>query len=104
MKEDVASTLRLLDDALARYVRPDTFPLAIRMIKAGEAIPEGIKVPSKTMGEQWSVCQSSGVARRYGWGIAVGKDDVICPLAAIAFGFRKPKAESLHGSIALGMS
>ena len=56
--------------------------LAIRMLKPGEAIPEGVKVPSKTMGQQWIVCQSVGVARRYGWGIAVGKDDVICPLAA----------------------
>jgi len=40
MNEDVASTLRLLDEALARYVRPDTFPLAIRMHKPGEAVPE----------------------------------------------------------------
>jgi len=103
MNEDVASTLRLLDEALARYVRPDCFPLAIRMLKPGEAVPEGVKIPSKTMGEQWIVCQSVGVARRYGWGIAVGKDDVICPLAAIAFGFRKPNEEYLKGSIALGM-
>ena len=103
MNEDVASTLRRLDEALARYVRPDTFPLAIRMLKPGEAVPEGVKIPSKTMGEQWIVCQSVGVARRYGWGIAVGKDDVICPLAAIAFGFRKPNEEYLKGSIALGM-
>ena len=103
MNEDVASTSRLLDEALARYVRPDTFPLAIRMLKPGEAIPEGVKVPSKTMGQQWIVCQSVGVARRYGWGIAVGKDDVICPLAAIAFGFRKPNEEYLRGFVSVGM-
>ena len=46
MNEDIASTLRLLDEALARYIRPDTFPLAIRMLKPGEAIPEDVKVPS----------------------------------------------------------
>ena len=103
MNEDVASTLRLLDEALARYVRPDTFPLAIRMLKPGEAVPDGVKVPSKTMGEQWIVCQSIGVARRYGWRIAVGKDDIICPLAAIAFGFRKPNEEFLRGFASLGM-
>jgi len=103
MNEDSTSTLRLLDEALGRYVRPDTFPLAIRMLKPGEPIPEGVKVPSKSMGEQWIVCQSIGVARRYGWGIAVGKDDVICPLAAIAFGFRKPTEEYLNGSVSIGM-
>ena len=97
MNPDVATTLRQLDEALGRYVRPDTFPLAIRMIKPGEALPEGVKIPSKSMGEQWIVCQSIGVARRYGWGIAVGKDDVICPISAIAFGFRKPNDEYLNG-------
>ena len=90
MNEQTASILRRLDEALARYVRPDTFPLAIRMLKPGEAIPEGVKIPNITMGEQWIVCQSIGVARRYGWAIAVGKDDVICPLAAIALAFASP--------------
>ena len=103
MKEDVKSTLQQLDDALNRYVRPDTFPLAIRMLRPGEAIPEGVKVPSKSMGEQWIVCQSIGVARRYGWSIAVGKDDVICPLAAIAFGFRPPNEAYEKGFASLGM-
>lgn len=103
MNEELAITLRALDEALSRYVRPDTFPLAIRMLKPGEPIPEGVKVPSKTMGEQWIVCQSIGVARRYGWGIAVGRDDVICPLAAIAFGFRKPNEEYLKGFVSVGM-
>ena len=55
------------------------------------------------MGEQWIVCQSIGVARRYGWAIAVGKDDVICPLAAIAFGFRQPNDEYLRGFASAGM-
>jgi hypothetical protein len=32
-----------------------------------------------------------GVASHYGWSIAVGRDDIICPLAAIAFGFYSPK-------------
>ena len=103
MNEETAATLRTLDEALSRYVRPDTFPLAIRMISPGEPLPEGVKVPSKNMGEQWIVCQSIGVARRYGWSIAVGRDDVICPLAAIAFGFHRPNAEYLKGYASAGM-
>jgi uncharacterized protein (DUF169 family) len=103
MDQNVTATLRSLDNAFNRYIRPDTFPLAIRMLKPGEAIPEGVKVPSQTMGEQWIVCQSIGVARRYGWGIAVGKEDVICPLAAIAFGFRPPNDEYLKGFASVGM-
>lgn len=103
MREDTASKLKKLDEALSRYVRPDTFPLAIRMIKPGEEIPADVRIPSQSFNEQWIVCQSIGVARRYGWGIAVGRNDVICPLAAIAFGFRKPNDEYLKGFAAVGV-
>lgn len=103
MDEQVAAKLKKLDDALGRHVRPDSYPLAIRMLKPGEAMPEGLRIPSQSLGESWIVCQSIGVARRYGWGIAVGKQDVICPLSAIAFGFRKPNDEYLHGFVSVGM-
>ncbi len=103
MNPEVAARLKKLDDAIARFVRPDTFPLAIRMTAPGEPLPEGIRVPSQSFGEQWIVCQSIGVARRYGWALAVGKQDVICPLAAIAFGFRPPNDAYLKGFAAAGM-
>src|SRR5579871_2815613 len=103
MNPEVKSALQQLDEALGRYVRPDTFPLAIRMLAPGEPLPEGVKVPSQSMGEQWIVCQSIGVSRRYGWSIAVGKDDVICPLAAIAFGFREANDAYLKGFASVGM-
>jgi uncharacterized protein (DUF169 family) len=103
MDEQTGAKLKKLDDAIARFVRPDTFPLAVRMIRHGEALPEGVKVPSRNFNENWIVCQSIGVARRYGWAIAVGKDDVICPLSAIAFGFRKPNDAYLKGFAAVGM-
>lgn len=103
MEDQYAQKLKALDDTIGRYVRPDTFPLAIRMLKPGEEIPADVRVPSKSLNENWIVCQSIGVARRYGWGIAVGRDDVICPLSAIAFGFRKPNEEYLKGNAALGM-
>ncbi len=103
MDEQDATTLKRVDDAIGRYVRPDTFPVAIRMLRPGEALPDEVKVPSRSFKENWIVCQSIGVARRYGWGIAVGRDDVICPLAAIAFGFRAPNDEYLHGYVSNGM-
>ncbi len=103
MDDQTTAKLRQLDDALSRYIRPDTFPLAIRMLRPGEALPEGVRVPSESFGENWIVCQSIGVARRYGWSIAVGRRDVICPLSAVAFGFRKPNDEALAGYTALGM-
>jgi uncharacterized protein (DUF169 family) len=103
MENAIAEKLKRLDDAISRHVRPDTYPLGIRMLKPREPVPEGLRIPSQSMDENWIVCQSIGVARRYGWGIAVGKQDVICPLSAIAFGFRKPNDEYLSGFAAKGM-
>jgi hypothetical protein len=39
MDDQIAAQIRQLDDAITRYIRPDTFPLAIRMIRPGEALP-----------------------------------------------------------------
>ncbi len=98
-----ADAVRALDHALSSYVRTDTFPLGIRMLRPGEAVPEGLRIPSRDVGEQWIICQSIGIARRYGWSIAVGREDVICPLASVSFGFRPPNARYDSGDAALGM-
>jgi len=99
----VAEELLVLDGALRTYVRPDTFPLGVRMLVPGEPLPEGCRVPSRDVGERWIVCQSIGIARRYGWSIALGREDVVCPLASVAFGFRAPSERYLAGDAALGM-
>lgn len=94
---------RLLDEVVTRTIRPDTFPLGIRMLAPDEPVPEGVRIPSRDVGEHWIVCQSIGISRRYGWSIAVGKEDVICPLAAVSFGFRPPNDRYDAGEAALGM-
>lgn len=99
----VAQRYAALDAALTAFIRPDTFPLGIRMLSPGEDLPDGVRVPSRDVGEQWIVCQSIGIARRFGWSIAVGRDDVICPLASVAFGFRRANDRYLAGEAALGM-
>ncbi len=64
MDEKDGNMLKRVGDAIGRFVRPDTFPLAIRMLQPGEAIPDDVKVPSRSFKEEWIVCQSIGVARR----------------------------------------
>ena len=59
--------VKTADKELQTYIRPQTFPVAIRMLRHGEPVPEGLRIPSKSLGENWIVCQSIGVARRYGW-------------------------------------
>lgn len=96
-------TLLRLDKALTDHVRPGTFPLAIRMAADDEPLPEKTRRPLKDFGHTVAVCQTFSIARRYGWSIAVGADDVGCPLALTAFGF-KPEVQGFScGSMCSGM-
>lgn len=77
-----------LYDALAAHVRPDTFPVAVRLVPHGEALPPRTKRPKQDLDIQVTICQGVSISRRYGWAVAVGKEDLNCPLAAAVFGFQ----------------
>jgi len=95
--------MRRFDEALARHVRPATYPLAVRMVTEGEALPERTKRPKQEFGHEVAVCQTFSIARRYGWQLAVGAEDIGCPLALTAFGF-KPETETFScGAMCQGM-
>ena len=92
-----------LAERLDRFVRPDTFPLAIRMLKDGEAIPEKTKSPRRDLGVEVATCQSYAIARRYGWTLAVTRDDINCPLTRIAYGFDPEAPSYTSGEMCEGM-
>jgi uncharacterized protein (DUF169 family) len=79
--------LRPLVEAVDRHVRPDAFPIAARMLREGEPTPDKVRRPQRDLGFQTAICQSIAIARRYGWTLAVAKEDLSCPLGATAFGF-----------------
>ena len=78
------------DQALQTYIRPQTFPVAIRMLRPGEAIPERARRPARDFGKLSMNCQVIDMARRYGWTIALTREDSICSLGITALGFDRP--------------
>ena len=100
----VSKELRLrFEKGVVEHVRPATFPLAVRMVKDGEPLPEKTRRPKRDFGHTVAICQSFSIARRYGWQIAVGEEDVACPLALTAFGF-KPEVNTFScGTMCSGM-
>ena len=92
-----------LEQTINRHVRPATFPLAVRMVKESEPLPERTRRPKETFGHTVAICQIFSIARRYGWQLAVGEEDVGCPLALTAFGL-KPATEPFRcGEMCGGM-
>jgi len=92
-----------LDDALTRYVRPGSFPLAVRMVKEGESLSERTRRPFRDMEIKVAICQTFSMARRYGWQLAVGEEDINCPLALTAFGLKEETETFSCGEMCAGM-
>ena len=79
--------LTKVNEALNLYIRPQTFPLAVKMCQSGEELPDKVRIPQRDMGTPIALCQGIGLARRYRWTIAIGKEDQSCPHAAFVSGF-----------------
>lgn len=90
-------------DALTTYLNPQTPPLALRMVPAGEALPEKAKIPSQHFKNRITICQCFSMVRYSGITIALGKDDQSCAAGSIILGFREPIAYFNEGNLVAGM-
>src|SRR3989475_12634678 len=91
------------DKELQTYIRPQTFPVAIRMLKPGEPIPERAGRPARDFKKLSMSCQVIDMSRRYGWMIALTREDHICSLGITAIGFDKPLPIYNIGTLCEGM-
>jgi uncharacterized protein (DUF169 family) len=95
--------LKEVELAFNTYIRPLTFPLAIKMLKSEEEIPEKTRRPFQQMKKKVAICQGIGMARKLGWAVAMGKEDMQCSLGAAPFGFFQNIEFFNEGNIAAGM-
>ena len=92
-----------VEQALQTYIRPLTFPLAIKMLRSEEEIPEKTRRPFQQMKLKVAICQGWGMARKLGWVVALGKEDMQCALGAAPFGFFENIEMFNEGKLAAGM-
>jgi uncharacterized protein (DUF169 family) len=92
-----------VEQALNTYIRPLTFPLAIKMLQSEDEIPERTRRPYQQMKIKIAICQGIGIARKLGWAVAMGQEDMQCSLGAAPFGFFKNIDFFNEGNLAAGM-
>ncbi|MGE7271280.1 DUF169 domain-containing protein [Brevibacillus panacihumi] len=92
-----------LNQAIQTYVRTDSFPVGIKIVKAENDLPERTKRPMRDFGYQITICQAVGFSRRYGWSIAMNGSDLSCPIAQVAFGYEPQLPFYTEGNLACGM-
>ena len=95
--------VKMADRELQTYIRPQTFPVAIRMLRPDEPIPDRARRPARDFKKLSMNCQVIDMARRYGWTLALTREDSICSLGIAALGFEKPTHLHNSGTLCEGM-
>lgn len=76
-----------LGKELRRYINTDTFPVAVRILKDKGEIPSGTRTPLKDLRVKMAHCQAQAIARKYGWTIAMTKEDLGCAISGYTYGW-----------------
>ncbi len=90
--------LKAVNEALSKYVRPQTFPVAIRMCSPGENVPEMARHPKRDLGLHVPLCNAIAIARRYGWVMTIDHEQS-CWVASACLGFLPIKEDVADGTM-----
>jgi len=73
-------------ETISRYLKVQTYPLALKFFHDSKDIPSDIRRPS-VFGVKMAFCQINTIARKWGWSFAVTPEDINCVAALMSFGW-----------------
>lgn len=89
--------LKQINEALSQYIMPQCFPIALKLCQSDDELPEKVRMPMRDLGYPVALCQANGLTRRFGWTMALGKEDQCCIGGAQAMGFISGSSEGPVG-------
>lgn len=89
--------IRQQSKELESVLRLQSLPLALKLLRNEDEIPEGAEKPVENMGCHLSFCQALALARRHGRTIAQTKSDMWCFEPVVGLGFAEPPQPFLDG-------
>lgn len=95
--------LKQYNAQLDRYLRLNTFPVAVRFLRSWDEAPARAKRPAKDLGNRFTTCQAIALSRRYGWVMALGREDSSCVLGAAALGIEKRLPHYEDGNLCIDL-
>lgn len=75
-------------EEITKLIRPQTYPLGVKLVKNSSQLPEGAIRPSK-YGIKISLCQWTTMARRWGRTFGAVADDINCTPCLAALGLKR---------------
>jgi len=97
------ATLAQYDERLNQFLRLNTFPVAVRFLRRGEDAPPRAKRPARDLHHRITTCQAIAFSRRYGWVIALGREDSSCVLGSVALGLEKRLPHYADGNLCINL-
>lgn len=79
---------RVFSEEVSRFIRPQSFPLGVKLLKKGDELPAEAVRPLK-YGVKISLCQWTTMARRWGRILGVMAEDINCTPCLAALGLKK---------------
>jgi uncharacterized protein (DUF169 family) len=93
-------SLKEIEEVMSVYIKHQTHPLAIKMLRQEDGMPEGAKNPVRDYGVSFSLCQALALSRKEGLTIVLDKTSQSCPIALTGLGLVSPE-EFLSGKFVL---
>ena len=91
------------DNKFNQYLRLSSFPVAVKFLESWEEVPPRTKRPKEHLGNRFTTCQAVSMARRYGWALALGREDSSCVLGAMALGLEKRLPHYTEGNLCIDL-
>ncbi len=82
-----------LGKELRRYLPTESFPVAIQILRSENEIPEGTRRPLKDLNVKLAHCQVQSMCRKYGWTMAMTREDLGCAISGYAYGWQSISPE-----------
>jgi uncharacterized protein (DUF169 family) len=86
-------------EKIDNQIRPEIPPLAVKLLKKVENIPERAIRPKRDFGHHMAICQALAMSGRNRKVIAETLEDMWCPEAIFCFGFAEPHEDFLNGTM-----
>jgi len=98
-----AATPAACDDALNTYLRLASFPVAVTFLTSWDEAPPKARRPARDLGNTFTTCQAISCSRRYGWVLALGREDSSCVLGAMALGLEQRLPHYTEGNLCIDL-
>lgn len=99
---DIEKELTRFSSNVEDYIRPDVYPIAVKMIKSKGDFDENVKRPLRDFGHRVAFCQAFAMASHWGSSLIITPEDQNCAIPQIKFGFAENIEWYSDGNAALG--